>query len=49
MQRAGEHAVLFQDVAGLAMPVVSNLYGNHGRLCRMIGAGRPPSASAGSN
>ena len=39
VQRAGEQAVLFQDVAGSSMPVVSNLYGSHARLCRMIGAG----------
>lgn len=39
VQRADEQAVLFQDVAGSAMPVVSNLYGSHERLCRMIGAG----------
>ena len=39
VQRAGEQAVLFEDVAGSAMPVVSNLYGSHARLCRMIGAG----------
>lgn len=39
VQRAGEQAVLFEDVAGSAMPVVSNLYGSHERLCRIIGAG----------
>lgn len=38
-QRAGEQAVLFEAVEGTAMPVVSNLYGSHERLCRLIGAG----------
>lgn len=39
VQRAGGQAVLFETVAGTALPVVSNLFGDHGRLCRMIGAG----------
>lgn len=39
VQRAGEQAVLFEAVEGTAMPVVSNLYGSHERLCRLIGAG----------
>ena len=39
VQRAGEQAVLFEAVEGTPMPVVSNLYGSHERLCRLIGAG----------
>jgi len=39
VQRAGGEAVLFDSVAGSAMPVVSNLFGDHGRLCRMIDTG----------
>ena len=39
VRRAGEQAVLFENVAGASMPVVSNLYGSHERLCRPIGAG----------
>jgi UbiD family decarboxylase len=38
VQRAGEQAVLFRHVAGSQLPVVSNLYGSHQRLCRLIGA-----------
>src|SRR5690606_13777574 len=39
VQKAGEQAVLFEAVEGSALPVVSNLYGSHERLCRLIGAG----------
>ncbi|CAH1657843.1 MULTISPECIES: UbiD family decarboxylase [unclassified Chelatococcus] len=39
VQKAGEQAVLFEKVEGTALPVVSNLYGSHDRLCRLIGAG----------
>ena len=39
VQRDSGKAVLFQAVNGSAMPVVSNLYGDHARLCDMIGAG----------
>lgn len=39
VQRAGEQAVLFEAVEGTPMPVVSNLYGSHERLCRLVGAG----------
>jgi UbiD family decarboxylase len=38
VQRSGEQAVLFRHVAGSRLPVVSNLYGSHQRLCRLIGA-----------
>jgi len=38
IQKAGDKAVLFRNVAGSALPVVSNLYGSYPRLCRMIGA-----------
>jgi UbiD family decarboxylase len=39
VQRAGEQAVLFEKVEGSALPAVSNLYGSHERLRRLIGAG----------
>ncbi|MDK3018774.1 UbiD family decarboxylase [Pseudodonghicola flavimaris] len=39
VQNAGEEVVLFENVPGYDMPVVSNIYGSHDRLCRMIGAG----------
>lgn len=39
VQRAGGEAVLFENVAGTTMPVVSNLFGSHARLCAMIGTG----------
>jgi 4-hydroxybenzoate decarboxylase len=38
VQQAGDQGVLFRKVAGTKLPVVSNLYGSHDRLCRMIGA-----------
>ena len=39
VQKAGDQAVLFESVEGTDLPVVSNLYGSHERLCRLIGAG----------
>ena len=39
VQRAGGEAVLFENVQGSAMPVVSNIFGSHQRLCDMIGTG----------
>jgi 4-hydroxybenzoate decarboxylase len=39
VQKGGEQAVLFEAVEGSDFPVVSNLYGSHARLCRLIGAG----------
>ncbi|MCB1397590.1 MAG: UbiD family decarboxylase [Rhodobacter sp.] len=39
VQRAGGEAVLFESVTGSTMPVISNLFGDHGRLCRMIDTG----------
>lgn len=39
VQNAGEQAVLFEAVEGSDFPVVSNLYGSHERLRRLIGAG----------
>lgn len=39
VQKAGEQAVLFENVEGSDLPVASNLYGSHERLCRLIGAG----------
>lgn len=39
VQRAGTNAVLFEDVKGSAIPVVSNLFGSHERLKHLIGAG----------
>lgn len=42
VQKRGTQAVQFENVAGSNMPVVSNLYGCHDRLTRLIGAnGRP--------
>jgi len=38
IQKSGEKAVLFDHVAGASMPVASNLYGSHKRLCELIGA-----------
>jgi UbiD family decarboxylase len=38
VQKAGDQAVLFRNVAGTPLPVVSNLYGSYPRLCRLIGA-----------
>jgi UbiD family decarboxylase len=38
VQRTSEQAVLFERVAGSRMRVASNLYGNHARLARLIGA-----------
>ncbi len=40
VQKAGEKAVLFEQVAGSDMTVVSNLYGSHARLCEIIGGTR---------
>lgn len=39
VQRAGEQAVLFENVAGSGLRAISNIYGSHERLSRMIGAG----------
>lgn len=38
IQDTSAKAVLFEKVTGSALPVVSNLYGSHERLCRLIGA-----------
>lgn len=38
LQDASNEAVLFHDVGGSNVPVVSNLYGCHDRLLQMIGA-----------
>lgn len=37
-QKAGENAMMFERVNGTRFPVVTNLYGSHERLCRLIGA-----------
>jgi UbiD family decarboxylase len=37
-QLKSERAILFEKVAGSAIPTVANLYGSHERLCRLIGA-----------
>lgn len=39
VQREGGEAVLFENVQGSDMSVVSNLFGSHQRLCDMIGTG----------
>jgi 4-hydroxybenzoate decarboxylase len=38
VQKTGDKAVLFEVVEGTNFPVVSNLYGSHERLCRLVGA-----------
>ena len=38
IQETDGRAVLFERVKGTRLPVVSNLYGSHERLCRLIGA-----------
>jgi UbiD family decarboxylase len=38
IQATSAKAVLFKNVAGTSLPVVSNLYGSHERLCRLIGS-----------
>ncbi|MCB0624366.1 MAG: UbiD family decarboxylase [Saprospiraceae bacterium] len=40
VQRAGENAVLFRNVSGTPFQVVSNLYGSHDRIRKLIGAPR---------
>ena len=37
-QHSGNKTVLFENVSGSAMPVISNLYNSRQRLCEMIGA-----------
>jgi UbiD family decarboxylase len=36
--RKTDRPILFEQVSGTSMPVVSNLYGSHRRLCDLIGA-----------
>jgi UbiD family decarboxylase len=38
VQKNGEQVVYFNNVTGSDMPVISNIFGSHDRLCRMIGA-----------
>lgn len=38
IQTTSAKAVMFRNVAGTTLPVVSNLYGSHHRLCRLVGA-----------
>lgn len=37
IQRSDDKAVLFKNVAGTSLPVVSNLFGSHARLKRLVG------------
>lgn len=37
-QKQSENAILFKNVQGTALPVVTNLYGSRRRLCELIGA-----------
>ncbi len=37
LQRESERPVLFRNVKGTRMPVISNIYGSHNRLCEIIG------------
>jgi 4-hydroxybenzoate decarboxylase len=36
-QQESENPVLFKNVKGCGLPVISNLYGSHSRLCELIG------------
>jgi 4-hydroxybenzoate decarboxylase len=38
LQQDSEQAILFRNVIGTRMPVVTNIYGSRQRLCEMIGA-----------
>lgn len=38
LQQAGENAILFRNVKGSALPVLTNVYGSRRRLCEIIGA-----------
>lgn len=38
LQARNDHAILFRNVKGSKMPVVTNIYGSRKRLCEMIGA-----------
>ena len=37
-QRRDEQVVLFENVKGTGLPVVTNLYGSRKRLCDLVGA-----------
>ena len=39
-QLESEKPVLFRNVKGTKMPVISNVYGSHNRLCEIIGTGK---------
>jgi UbiD family decarboxylase len=38
LQKESDRAILFHNVVGTSMPVVSNVYGSRQRLCELIGA-----------
>jgi 4-hydroxybenzoate decarboxylase len=38
LQNRSENVILFQNVIGFDMPVITNIYGSRQRLCEMIGA-----------
>ena len=39
LQQGSDRVILFRNVIGARMPVVTNIYGSRRRLCEMIGAG----------
>ena len=39
-QQESEKPVLFKNVTGTNLPVISNIYGSHNRLCEIIGTGK---------
>ena len=39
-QKESDYPVLFRNVKGTTMPVISNIYGSHARLCEIIGTTR---------
>ena len=39
-QRESDYPVLFRNVKGTSLPVVSNIYGSHARLCEIIGTAK---------
>ena len=38
LQQLSDKAILFENVSGSAMPVITNVFGSRARLCQLIGA-----------
>lgn len=38
LQERSDHIILFRNVIGASMPVITNIYGSRRRMCEMIGA-----------